>query len=91
MAASILQLPVVGWFTQIAVVAAAMQQLFGAAWEPALGCGAVLLIVTFLSVIPAGLIWARFDHVSLRKVSEESEGAGVDALTAPEPLQEPQI
>ncbi len=92
MAASVLQLPVVGWFTQIAVLAAAMQQLFGAAWEPALGCGALLLIVTFLSVIPTGLIWARFDHVSLRKVSEESEGAklNTDALTAPEPASQPQ-
>ena len=95
MAASALQLPIIGWFTQIAVLAAAMQQLFGAAWEPALGCGALLLIVTFLSVIPIGLVWARFDHVSLRKISEESEGAGahieeqtgVEALTAPEPIE----
>jgi hypothetical protein len=87
MAASMLfstvTLPFIGWFTQIAAVAAAMQQLFHAAWEPALGCAAVLLIVTFISIIPVGLIWARFEHVSLRKISEESEGAGVDALTAP--------
>lgn len=86
MLASTVQLPVMGWFTQIAAVAAAMQQLFHAAWEPSLGCAAVLLIVTFLSIIPVGLIWARFEHVSLRKVSEESEGAGVDALTPPEPV-----
>lgn len=92
MAASVLQLPVIGWFTQIAVLAAAMQQLFSAAWEPALGCAAMLLIVTFLSVVPTGLIWARFDHVSLRRISEESEDAahiGVDALTPPEPAAEP--
>lgn len=92
MAVSIVQLPVVGWFTQIAALTYAMQQLFGAAWEPALGCSAVLLIVTFLSVVPTGLIWAHFDHVSLREVSEESEDAahiGVDALTAPEPASEP--
>jgi glycosyltransferase 2 family protein len=91
MAASIVQLPVVGWFTQIAVIAAAMEQLFAAAWEPALGCAAMLLIVTFLSVIPTGLIWARFDHVSLRKLSHESEDAGVEALTPPEPVSQPQI
>jgi len=94
MLASTIQLPVIGWFTQIAAVAAATQQLFGAAWEPALGCAAVLLIVTFLSIIPVGLIWSRFEHISLRKVSEESEGAGsnvgVDALTAPEPASESQ-
>ncbi len=91
MAASTLQLPVIGWFTQIAVLAAAMQELFGAAWEPALGCGALLLIVTFICVLPIGLVWARFDHVSLRKISEESEDAGahvgVEALTAPEPAE----
>jgi hypothetical protein len=92
MLASTIQLPVIGWFTQIAAVAAAMQQLFGAAWEPSLGCAAVLLIVTFLSIIPVGLIWARFEHVSLRKVSEESEGAsaGVDVLTPPQPASDPQ-
>jgi hypothetical protein len=83
MAASAVQLPVIGWFTQIALLAAAMQQIFGAAWEPALGCGAVLLSVTFLSIIPVGLVWARFEHVSLKKVTEESEHGGVDALTAP--------
>jgi hypothetical protein len=26
--------------------------------------------------VPVGLIWARFEHVSLRKVAEESEHAG---------------
>jgi hypothetical protein len=90
MAASAIQLPVIGWFTQIALLAAAMQQFFAAAWEPALGCAGMLLVVTYLSVVPAGLIWARIDHVSLRKVSEESEHAGVDALTAPEPVSQPQ-
>ncbi|MGC2162040.1 MAG: lysylphosphatidylglycerol synthase transmembrane domain-containing protein [Silvibacterium sp.] len=92
MASSVVQLPVVGWFTQIAVLAAAMQQLFNAAWEPALGCAAVLLIVTFLIVVPTGLIWARLEHVSLRKISEESEDAkeGTDALTAPEPATDSQ-
>jgi hypothetical protein len=48
----------------------------------------MLLIVTFLSVIPTGLIWARFDHVSLRKVTHESEEAGVQALTPPEPASQ---
>jgi glycosyltransferase 2 family protein len=90
MAASALQLPIIGWFTQIAALAYAIQHLFGAASEPALGCGALLLIVTFLSVIPTGLIWAHFDHVSLRKVSEESEHEGVEALTAAEPASQPQ-
>lgn len=76
MASSTIQLPILGWFTQIAFTAAAMQALFGAASEPALACGAMLLIDTFMSVIPLGLIWLRFEHVSLKKVAEESEHAG---------------
>jgi glycosyltransferase 2 family protein len=90
MAVSMVQLPVIGWFTQIAALTYAMQQLFGAAAEPALGCGATLLIVTFLCVTPVGLIWARFDHISLRRVSHESEDAGVEALTPPEPVSQHQ-
>jgi hypothetical protein len=73
MAGSIVQLPVIGWFTQIAATAGTMEKLLNVAVEPALGCGAVLLIVTFMCVIPLGLVWARIEHVSLKKVSEESE------------------
>jgi hypothetical protein len=83
MGSSLLQLPIIGWFTQIGLTTAAMQALFHVAAEPALGCGAVLLLVTFMSVIPLGLVWARVEHVSLKNVSEESEHAGVEALTAP--------
>jgi glycosyltransferase 2 family protein len=83
MLASTVQLPIIGWFTQIAAVATAMQQLFQVQWEPALGCAALLLAVTFLSVIPLGLIWARIEHVSLKKVSEESEQAGTAVEAAP--------
>jgi hypothetical protein len=36
----------------------------------------MLLIVTFMCVIPVGLIWARIEHVSLKKVSEQSEQLG---------------
>jgi hypothetical protein len=31
--------------------------------------------VTFLGVVPVGLIWAQFEHVSLRTVAAESEHA----------------
>jgi glycosyltransferase 2 family protein len=91
MGSSLLQLPVLGWFTQIALTAAAIKELFHVAPEPALGCGSVLLLVTFLSVIPLGLAWARIEHVSLKKISEESgragAHAGTDALTPPEPVR----
>jgi hypothetical protein len=78
------QLPVLGWFTQIGVVAAAMSGFFGVAAEPATACAATLLAVTFLSIAPVGLVWARFEHVSLRKVTAESGHAG-ETLAADEP------
>jgi glycosyltransferase 2 family protein len=78
MVGSVFQLPVLGWFTQIGITTGMMQQFFGVQFEPALACGTMLLIVTFMLVIPFGLIWARFEHVSLKKVAEESEQLGHD-------------
>jgi uncharacterized protein (TIRG00374 family) len=82
--ASGFQLPVLGWFTQIGIIAAAMSSFFAVAPEPATACSTTLLVVTFLSIIPVGLIWARFEHVSLRKISAESEHAG-EELAEDEP------
>jgi glycosyltransferase 2 family protein len=79
MAGSMIQLPVVGWFTQIGITAGIMQKIFQVQAEPALACGALLLLVTFMCVIPVGLIWARFEHVSLKKVTEQSEKLGQEA------------
>jgi uncharacterized membrane protein YbhN (UPF0104 family) len=86
--ASILQLPVLGWFTQIGIVAAALVAILGSTPEASTACAAMLLVVTFLGVVPIGLIWAQFDHVSLRKVAAESEHAAEDvAPVAAEPEQ----
>jgi hypothetical protein len=74
---SLLQLPIIGWFTQIAITATAMHTFYGAPIEAATACGAVLLVVTFLCIIPAGLIYSRLEHVSLKKVAQESEAAKV--------------
>jgi glycosyltransferase 2 family protein len=74
---SLLQLPIIGWFTQIAVTAAAMHTFYGAPIEAATACGAMLLVVTFLCIIPAGLIYSRVEHVNLKKVASESESATV--------------
>jgi hypothetical protein len=74
--ASVVQLPVLGWFTQIGVVAAAIASFFGAAPEASTACAATLLLVSFLGIVPVGLIWAQFEHVSLRKVAAESGHAG---------------
>jgi hypothetical protein len=84
---SVFQLPVLGWFTQIGVVAAALVSFYGAAPEASTACAAMLLVVSFLSIVPVGLIWAQFEHVSLRKVTVESEHAG-EELTVDEPANE---
>jgi hypothetical protein len=76
--ASIVQLPVIGWFTQIAAVTVALRSLFTMAPETATACAATILFITFLAIIPVGLIWAQFEHVNLRKVTEESERASED-------------
>ena len=87
---SIFQLPVVGWFTQIGLVAATIANFFGASNEASTACAAMILLATSLSIAPAGLIWAHFEHVSLRKVTVESEHAtdlepeeGANAEAAP--------
>jgi len=79
---SIVQLPVLGWFTQIGLVAAAISKFFSVAPEASTACAAMLLLVTFLGIIPVGLIWAQFEHVSLRKVTVESEHAEEDLEAA---------
>ncbi len=89
--ASVIQLPIVGWFTQIGAVAAVLSNLFHVAPEPATACAAMLLVVTFLGVVPIGLIWAQFEHVSLRKVAQESEQAAVveEEAAAEIPIENP--
>lgn len=81
--ASIVQLPVIGWFSQIGLVAAALAGILGASAEASTACAATLLLVTFLGIVPVGLIWARFEHVSLRKVADES-GHASEELAEPE-------
>ncbi len=66
-------LPILFWFTQIGVVAAALVSFFGASPEASTACAATLLLVTYLSIIPIGVVWARFEHVSMRRVALESE------------------
>lgn len=73
MGGSLLQLPVIGWFTQIAVLAAALRGFFGVPLETASACGAVLLFATNLSVVPGGLIAARVEGVALRDAAKHSE------------------
>ncbi len=70
---SLVQLPVIGWFTQIAATAATMHALLDVPLEAATACGALLLGVTFLFLIPGGLLFAHFTRVSLRSLVIESD------------------
>jgi uncharacterized membrane protein YbhN (UPF0104 family) len=75
---SLLQLPVLGWFTQIALIAAAFHGFFGVRIETATACSALLLFDTTLCIVPAGLIAARMQGTSLRAAVRESEAVAVD-------------
>ena len=76
---SLVQLPVLGWFTQIAVMATAMHEFYGAPVEAATACGAMILVVMTLSIVPVGLVFARVEGVSLKGLASES-GAVVEPV-----------
>jgi len=73
--ASVVQLPVIGWFTQIAALEVMLKPLFGMTPETAMACATTLLAITFLGIAPVGLLWAQVEHVNLRRVTVESEHA----------------
>jgi hypothetical protein len=73
MGGSLLQLPVLGWFTQIALLAAALHAFFGAPVEAATACAAIILFVTTLSIVPVGLVVARLSGTSLRTLTRQAE------------------
>ena len=73
MGGSLLQLPVLGWFTQIALNATVLHEFFNVPIETATACSAVMLFVTMLVIIPAGLIAARLQGTSLRDAVKETE------------------
>ncbi|HEV2324288.1 MAG TPA: lysylphosphatidylglycerol synthase transmembrane domain-containing protein [Terracidiphilus sp.] len=80
-----LQLPVIGWFAQIAVVAAGLTGFYNIGTEAATACSAMILFVTSLSIIPVGLLWANFEQTSLRKFTGNGE---IAERLATEPTRE---
>jgi uncharacterized protein (TIRG00374 family) len=75
-AGGVIQLPVVGGGSQLATIAV-LSSSFSYSDRPelAVSAGIMFWLVTFISVAPLGLILARFEHVSLRKITAESESA----------------
>jgi glycosyltransferase 2 family protein len=74
MAGSMLQLPAVGGGSQIATITT-LSAVFDVPPEMAASCGILLWLVTFASVVPAGLALAHRERLSLRKLSAESHRA----------------
>ncbi len=84
---SVLQLPGVGGGSQLAVVGT-LSNVFGG--EPynitpelAVSCAMMLWLTTFMSVIPAGLLMAHFNRISLRAIGEESEEEAEEEIAHP--------
>lgn len=72
MVGSILQLPGVGGGSQLATISA-LNNIFHVQPETATSCGILLWLVTFMAVIPLGLFLAHREHLSLRKLSQETQ------------------
>jgi len=85
MVGSMVQLPGVGGGSQLATIAA-LDRVFEVPPELAASCGIMLWLVTFMAIVPLGLILAHREHLSLRKLSEEShreEEAAVMSASPP--------
>jgi uncharacterized protein (TIRG00374 family) len=84
MLGSLIQLPGVGGGSQLATISA-LQHIFNASHELAASCGILLWVVTFVSVVPAGLLLAHRERLSLRNLSKESEREETRAELSPSP------
>ena len=82
MLGSLIQLPGVGGGSQLATISA-LQHIFNASPELAASCGILIWLATFVSVVPAGLLLAHRERLSLRKLSEETEEEEARAELSP--------
>jgi uncharacterized protein (TIRG00374 family) len=74
MAGSLLQLPGVGGGAQLATIEA-LNKVFDIPRELAVSCGILIWLVSFVAIVPVGLLFAHHERLSLRKVAAESEKA----------------
>jgi len=74
MVGSLLQLPGVGGGSQLATIGM-LSAAFGIPHELAVSCGMLIWAVTFMSVIPSGLLLAHRERISLRAVEKQAETA----------------
>jgi len=88
MVGSMLQLPGVGGGSQLATIEA-MDKVFNIPREIAVSCGILLWLVSFMAIVPIGLLLAHYERLSLRKVVEESERAEAQAVIPESPPATP--
>jgi uncharacterized protein (TIRG00374 family) len=79
MVGSMLQLPGVGGGAQLATIEV-LDKVFAVPRELAVSCGILLWLVSFVAIVPIGLVLAHHERLSLRKVAEESEKAEEEAV-----------
>jgi glycosyltransferase 2 family protein len=75
MIGSMVQLPGVGGGSQLATISAMDHVFHIVPKELAVSCGIMLWLVTFVAVVPLGLLLAHRERLSLRKLSAESAEA----------------
>ncbi len=75
MLGSLVQLPGVGGGSQLATISALDHVFHIVPRELAASCGIMLWLVTFVSIVPVGLLLSHHERLSLRKLSAESEQA----------------
>lgn len=71
---SLVQLPGVGGGSQVGTISA-LTLLLGIPKELAVSAGLMLWLVTTMSVIPAGLLYAKIEGISLAQIARRSEAA----------------
>ncbi|MGB8011491.1 MAG: lysylphosphatidylglycerol synthase transmembrane domain-containing protein [Terriglobales bacterium] len=85
MIGSMVQLPGVGGGSQLATISALDHVFHIVPKELTVSCGIMLWLVTFVAVVPVGLLLAHQERLSLRKLSKETEkaeeGAAVEEAT----------
>jgi len=72
MVGSMIQLPGVGGGSQLATIST-LKHVFDVPNELAASCGIMLWLVTFVAVVPLGLVLAHLDRISFRKLVEETQ------------------
>lgn len=82
MVGSLVQLPGVGGGSQFATIEA-LNRIFAVPPELATSCGIMLWLVTFIAIVPVGLLLAHRERLSFVKLSSESQQAEESTAGSP--------